>query len=159
MSGKQTETIQSINEVRSTIQDCHVNALNELSALQQYIRSFQDSVRILTDDVASKLEDCSLKPDLTQKIACAVNNVMNCYQTFKKTVFYTKLFSLQANLITQVVATIIENTKQIIINVIAELDRIRQTNVQCVSSAEDNVRSNLSKIIQEVSDCISSAIN
>lgn len=75
MDGKQNEIIESIGETRTTIHDCHLNALNELSELQTSIRNFQDSVRTLIDEVTAQLEDCSLKPGFIQKIACAVNNV------------------------------------------------------------------------------------
>lgn len=79
MDGKQTQIIESIGETRTTIHDCHLNALNQLSELQTSIRNFQDSVRTLIDEVTSQLADCSLKPGIIQKIACAVNNVRIVY--------------------------------------------------------------------------------
>lgn len=75
MDGKQTEIAESIGNTRTTIHDCHLNALDQISDLQTSIRNFQDSVRILMDEVTSQLEDCSLKPGIIQKIACAMNNV------------------------------------------------------------------------------------
>lgn len=75
MDGKQNQLIESIGETRTTIHDCHLNALNELSELQTSIRNFQDSVRALIDEVSAQLEDCSLKIGFIQKIACAMNNV------------------------------------------------------------------------------------
>lgn len=79
MDGKQAEIVQSIGDTRTTIHDCHLNALSQLSDLQASIRNFQDSVRILIDDVTSQLQDCSLKPGIIQKIACAANNVRCWY--------------------------------------------------------------------------------
>lgn len=67
---------------------------------------------------------------------------------------FTKLFYFQANLITQGAASIIENSKQKLIDSIVELDRIRLENVQCVATAQDNGRINISNIIQEVKDCL-----
>lgn len=75
MDGKQTEIVDAIGETRTTIHDCHLNALNQLTELQTSIRNFQDSVRTMIDEVTSQLADCSLKPGFIQKIACAVNNV------------------------------------------------------------------------------------
>lgn len=69
----------------------------------------------------------------------------------------TDTINFQANLITQGAATIIENSKQKLIDSLIELENIRQENVQCVASAQDNGRSNVLSIIEEVKTCLSSS--